>query len=145
MTLVGCGGPVELGAPPELPRADAAACADLLAALPDTLGDLERRDVEPAAARGAAWGDPAVVLTCGVGVPEGFDAFSPCEEADGVGWYAAPVAAYEDPTADVVLTTVTAEPRLRLEVPGSQRPPAGYLSRLAPLVREHLRATGPCV
>ena len=47
------------------------ACRDLVDALPDDVGDaVERRPVEPDAGRTAAWGDPPVVLECGVEAPE---------------------------------------------------------------------------
>jgi hypothetical protein len=44
-------------------------CRALLANLPVTLGEHDSRPVEPAAAseRAAVWGDPPIVLRCGVG------------------------------------------------------------------------------
>jgi Protein of unknown function (DUF3515) len=47
-----------------------AACARLLAALPDRLDDHVRRRQVADPGRTAAWGNPAVVLTCGVPAPE---------------------------------------------------------------------------
>lgn len=46
-------------------------CRALLATLPKKLGEHPRRPVAPASAaeRTAAWGDPPIVLRCGVGVP----------------------------------------------------------------------------
>ena len=47
------------------------ACRDLVDALPDEVGDgAARRPVEPDSGRTAAWGDPPVVLECGVEAPE---------------------------------------------------------------------------
>ena len=71
----------------ELSDADRAACEALVADLPDTLAGLDRRDVEPADALGAAWGDPAYVLTCGVPEPGGYEPTAECNVIDGVGWY----------------------------------------------------------
>ena len=68
LLLTGCGGPVEVDVP-DLDAADAAACEAFADDLPDTLGDEERVDVEPADAPAAAYGDPAIVVTCGVGQP----------------------------------------------------------------------------
>jgi hypothetical protein len=48
-----------------------AACADLLAALPEEVDPgVARRPVEPDEGRAAAWGDPPVLLECGVAPPE---------------------------------------------------------------------------
>ena len=141
---VGCGtGAVEVERAP-LSGADAEACAAFTEALPQSLLGLERRETEPGDAAAAAWGSPPVVVTCGVGPAEGFDRYSSCIVADGIGWYA-PDAASEDLGSAVTLTTVTVAPRVRLEIPAEHRPPAGLLSELAPLVRRHLRETEPCV
>jgi hypothetical protein len=37
--------------------------------LPEQVEGQQRRDVEPAGPLAAAWGDPAIVLRCGVGPP----------------------------------------------------------------------------
>ena len=66
--------------------ADRETCRALLDDVPDSLGGRERREVEPADALGAAWGDPPIVMTCGGEAP----ALSPtalCEEANGVGYF----------------------------------------------------------
>ena len=63
-------GPLPLAGVPA-PAAGSADCAHLLSALPDELdGDLARRRLAtPAPSGAAAWGDPPVVLRCGVGRP----------------------------------------------------------------------------
>lgn len=59
-------GPVAISAPPA-PAEALTACAELVKTLPVSLGDgLDRREIDGDVARGAAWGDPPVVLTCGV-------------------------------------------------------------------------------
>ena len=57
---------------PAAPVDVAATCARLIGALPDALsgGELRRRPVTTDADRTAAWGDPAVLLRCGVPAPE---------------------------------------------------------------------------
>ncbi|MET8974062.1 DUF3515 domain-containing protein [Streptomyces sp. NPDC004539] len=62
-------------------------CRKLDAALPAEVDGLRRRDPEPASTLTAGWGDPAIILRCGVVKPpkmddDGADA----GEADGVGW-----------------------------------------------------------
>lgn len=65
-------GPVAVPSPSaELTDAQAQACAELVAALPDEIDPgVRRRPVEGDADRAAAWGDPPVVLTCGVPEPD---------------------------------------------------------------------------
>lgn len=60
-----------MAVPPSGGDAVDAVCADLLGALPDEVDPgVERRPVQPDSGRTAAWGDPAVVLECGVPPPE---------------------------------------------------------------------------
>ncbi|GAB3769552.1 hypothetical protein GCM10027600_24570 [Nocardioides ginsengisegetis] len=138
------GGDVEVDGP-SLGADDAAACDRLVAALPDTLAEQDRRTVTPADAPGAAWGDPAITLTCGVDVPKGFDEFSSCEVANGVGWYVDP-ATIDDQSADVTLTAVGYRPIVRVEVPADYRPSgsAAVIAELAGPVRRSLELVKPC-
>ena len=66
MLLTACGGPVEVDVP-EVDGEDAAACEAFADGLPDTLADEERVDIEPTDAPAGAYGDPPIVVTCGVG------------------------------------------------------------------------------
>jgi hypothetical protein len=71
-------GPVGLVSVPA-PAADSADCTRLLAALPDELdggeqGTLQQRQLAPAGA--AAWGEPPVVLRCGLDRPAALTATS---------------------------------------------------------------------
>ena len=70
-----------------LTPADQAACQRVTDALPDSVADQGRRSTQPAEALGGAWGDPPIVLQCGVDVPADFTRTSACQEADGVGWF----------------------------------------------------------
>src|SRR3954454_19599598 len=84
--LAGCSGPgavdVAASSPPPDP-AVRAMCHALLDDLPDTVADdLSSRDVSPPDARAAAWGDPAVVLRCGVRRPDALTRTSACFEVN---------------------------------------------------------------
>jgi hypothetical protein len=138
-------GPAEIDAP-EMSTADQRSCRDLVAALPATLAGLEAHEVTGDTEYGAAWGDPAIVLTCGVGVPEEFDRFSACTEVSGVGWFVPPEQE-QDQDSDVLLTAVGYTPRVSLFVPADQRgaPSAGALAALASPVRQHLTLQDDCV
>jgi hypothetical protein len=143
--LAGCGsGAVEIDSP-DVPDAAAARCADLLEALPDRLFGEARREVEPDGALGAAWGDPAVELRCGVGVPPAYDEFSPCVDVRRVGWFV-PQEQLEDLGGEAVATVLTHSPRVELTVPADYRTIGvdRALAELAPPIREHLAPGTPC-
>jgi hypothetical protein len=148
--LAGCApGPVTVDEP-DLTPAERERCEALLASLPDTLADLDRREVEPAGAPAAAWGDPPVTAVCGGSMPTGFDRFSACDEVDGVGWYLPPEQVPDvgdEEFGDATLATVGREPVLSLDVPAEYRPEglAAVLSDLAGPVRAHLEQVRPCV
>ena len=78
----------------DAPGATTAACTSLMAALPDPLGALPRRQLvqgdDPLLAGVAAWGEPAVVLRCGVPTPEELTCSSPVQVVDGVAWLPIP-------------------------------------------------------
>ncbi|CAN5619751.1 hypothetical protein BH11ACT8_BH11ACT8_33090 [soil metagenome] len=138
-------GPVTIDVP-EGSDADAQACAAFLADLPATLGGEDPRDVEPADAPGAAYGDPAYVVSCGVSVPAEYDdGFSSCEVVDKVGWYLPPEQ-LDDQASDATLFTVGYRPVVKLVVPHDYRPDgaAQALAELSGLVDEHLELVANC-
>jgi hypothetical protein len=62
-------------------------CQNLDKLLPSRVDGQDRRDPEPASALTAGWGDPAIILRCGVRRPaEMNDPEADGVEADGVGW-----------------------------------------------------------
>jgi hypothetical protein len=81
--------PITVSAPPADAAADAP-CAQVLSALPVQLGPLEPRVVhaEPDSPNVVAWGDPAVVLRCGVPRPSDFVPTSDVYNVGGVYWLA---------------------------------------------------------
>lgn len=144
--VAGCSGPVEIEGHDVDPETRAA-CASFLADLPETVGDQGEVEVTPDDALGRAWGDPAIVITCGVPEPKEFDEFSLCDEVNGVGWFVPDDAVAElngagsnaasAPTEAVVLTVITHEPQIRVEVPAEHRPPADVMVTVSDLVIEH--------
>lgn len=139
-----CGGPVEI-AVPELDRADAAACAALTADLPDTLAELERVDSEPAEAPGAAYGDPPIVVTCGVAAPEGWDTAGSCELVNDVGWWA-PEEQFGDEDLDLTLYSAGYRPVVEIQVPAEIKVNAGAaaMAALAAPVEAHTELVDVC-
>ena len=144
--LAGCSpGPVAVSSPDDLPAADLVTCRALVDDVPDSLGARERREVEPADALGAAWGDPAIVMTCG-GEPPALAPTAVCEEANGVGYFVND-APLKDESVDVTLVTVGYEPIITVVVPAEQRPEgvAAAMAGLAAAVEEHTELVRPCL
>ena len=108
LTVAGCSsgpGPVAIGAPLTTGAVSAevaAECAELVAALPDEVDPgVERREVTGGSERFAAWGDPAVVLECGVVRP---DREEPPAIVNGVAWTVRDVGAgFRWTTRDLVV------------------------------------------
>ncbi len=146
----GCASPPEVAVTP--PADQREACASVVEAVPETIDGLDRRDVEPRDAAGAAWGEPAVVLSCGVPSPPGLTRTSPCLEVDGIGWYVPDDAVQDlgdgtggaEAEEDVTLTSIGTEPLVSVAVPSDHRPPAGILADLAPALRDVLASVAPC-
>jgi hypothetical protein len=124
---------------------DTATCDAFLDDLPHRLAGEEKRKVNPAAALGRAWGDPPIVVRCGVGLPAGFDRTASCEVANGVGWFV-PDDQVRDQDSDVVLTAAGYRPVVSVDVPSDYRPEgvAALTAELAAPVKRHLRLVDTC-
>ena len=141
LLLSACGSGVEIRSSDVSPETRRQ-CQELVAALPDRVADQKSRPTE-GSALGAAWGDPAIVLTCGVGRPADYDPLAGCQTVDGVDWYV-PLDQVSDQSQDVVLTTIGRTPGVQLRVPASRRPPAAALVDLAGAVKAHSTSSQPC-
>jgi hypothetical protein len=81
--------------------------------LPSRVDGRRRVDVTPQSPRTAAWGDPAVVLRCGVGKPAKLTRSSELIDVDDVSWFL-------DETDDAfVFTTVDRVANIEVSVPSS--------------------------
>ena len=137
-------GQVEVDAP-EVGGADAAACRALVEALPGRVDGARRRAVDPADAHtSAAWGDPPIVLRCGVGRAEGFDRFATCQEVNGVGWFV-PEEQFTGEPVEVTMTTIGRRVNIEVVLPEEHWPPAAAMVDLAPAIRQAVPETDPCV
>jgi hypothetical protein len=131
-SLAGCSAPVSVQA---APGAADPACAPLLLALPETLGDAAIRKTTSQAT--AAWGDPsAVVLRCGVASPG--PTTDRCVSVNGVDW----VIKEGDPY--YTLTTFGREPATELLLDDSRISSATVLASLSSAVAK-VPATRHCV
>ncbi len=149
-TLAGCSNGPDAGDPPadapvplDVDTADPpAACTELLARLPLAVADQARRDVTPADAPGAAWGDPPITLECGVDEPAGFTDVASCLTVNGVDWYI-PTEQLEA-QGDLTMTTVNREVSVEVQLPTAYFPPATALADLSTPVRRSIPATDEC-
>ena len=123
----------------DLSEADRATCKALVDDLPDTLAGELRRPVDPDDALGAAWGDPAYVLTCGVPEPTDYEPTTECNVVKGVGWYVTDDQ-LSDMRVDVTPIALTHTPYVELLVPSRYRTEGidRALAELAPVLKEHL-------
>lgn len=142
-TLAGCSAGAVRVESTEPRGLDAAACSRLLEALPESVSDQSRRAVEPEDAYAAAWGEPAIVLRCGVPMPAAFDRAATCQEANGVGWFV-PQEQIDDQQADVVMTTIGRAQNVEVRIPASYRPPAATMVDLADAVKQTIDEIEPC-
>ena len=131
-------GPVEVTATSPSGAA-ARECAALVAALPDVVADQERRDVSPEDAPAAAWGEPPIVLRCGVPKPAGLRPESPCFVVNDVGWFAD-----EEPDR-VVFTTIGRSTYVEMVVPNEYSPQANALPPVAAAIQAATSELRPCV
>jgi hypothetical protein len=98
----------------------------------------DARPVEPADALAAAWGDPPIVLRCGVERPARLRPSSPCLEVDGVGWFPQQAARGH------LFTTVGRSAYVEVAVPEAYQPAAEPLVDLADAIRRHIPERRPC-
>jgi hypothetical protein len=149
--LAGCSsaGPGTLSVPPPTPAAaDARACGGLVDAVPDRVAGQDRRSVEPDKGLVAAWGSPAIVLTCGVPRPAGLRPDSQCFTVDGIDWLATQGGREVHTRAPIegtlVFTTVDRSPYVAVRVPPAYEPAADALVDLGAAVKQHTTSVGHC-
>lgn len=132
LALSGCAPVVDVA-----PAKDAAnpACAPMMVALPDTMGDAGLRKTNSQAT--AAWGDPSkVILRCGVNVPG--PTTDRCVSVNGIDW----VIKEGDPVW--TLTTFGREPATEILMNPDQISSATVLAELSAAAGK-IRATRNCV
>jgi hypothetical protein len=136
LSLAGCAGTLDVD---EYPTVDGTQvdCKALLADTPRTVADQDALEVTDRIA--AAWGDPPIVLRCGVEDPEALKPTSQCFDVNDVGWLA-------ESTADGYLfTTIGRAFNVSVEVPKAYDPAADALADLAATVKKHDPERKPCV
>lgn len=106
-------------------------CAALHARLPDRVNGLPRHDLRPESPLTAGWGNPTIVLRCGVPRPAVDGDFNtPAAEVNGVDW------SYEQgPDGSTRMTTTLRKAYVELTLPGKYAHDVTPLTELAAAVR----------
>lgn len=126
--LAGCGfGAVDVE-PHEPEPGSAEVCPALLDELPETVDDAVWRDVDPQSDTAAAWGQPAIVLRCGVPMPASYRPDTVLHDIDGVGWLA------DEGDGGMFFTAADREVLIEVAIPGDYAPEANVLADLAPAI-----------
>jgi hypothetical protein len=112
-------------------------CKGLFADRPLKVAGQKNRMVEGENA--SAWGDPAIILRCGVEQPKDLGPASRCDMVDGVGWFT------ESTSDGYLFTTIGRDYYVSVEVPHDYAPEADALADLADSVARHDPVTRPCV
>jgi hypothetical protein len=138
--LAGCSaGPTPVSVPSPAPEV-AAACTQLVKALPEKVLDAKRRKTSPESPLTTAYGDPPIEVTCGVSPPAGMaEAQSQCFEVNGVGWFAKEV------TNGVVFTTIGRALYFEVAVPSKYKPEANALADVSDVVHRYNKLITPCI
>lgn len=136
MPLAGCGSTLSVDEYPMAPhtRVD---CKGLFADRPSTVGGQKDRLVKGGNA--SAWGDPSIILRCGVDKPATLGPASRCDLVAGVGWFS------ETTSDGYLFTTIGRDFYVSVEVPHDYSPEADALVDLADSIGRHDPDVKPCV
>jgi Protein of unknown function (DUF3515) len=127
--------PVQVTTPDVTPAADLA-CPVLMSQLPLELAGETSRLVDSASPFAYAWGDPAVVLVCGVAPPAGYVAGASAIVINGVNWF----VDTSDPRT-VVWTTVDRTVPVQMQVPASTD--SALVTAASPIIATAIPYTEP--
>ena len=116
-----------------------AACRALVENLPELVAGQRSRAVEPAAALAGAWGDPPIVLRCGVTKPANLRPTSRCDVVNSVGWFT------QQRSDGYAFTTIGRSAYVEVVVPDAYDPAANALVDLASAVQTSVPVRQPCV
>ncbi|WP_371403694.1 DUF3515 domain-containing protein [Kribbella sp. NBC_00662] len=139
IVLAGCSpGPTPIPVPSPAPEV-AAACTQLIQAMPAKVLDQKKRKTSPESSLTTAYGDPPIEVTCGVAPPAGMaEAQSQCFQVNGVGWFAKQVQ------NGYIFTTIGRELYLEMAVPSKYSPEANALTDVSDAIHNHDKLVTPC-
>lgn len=120
------------------PGADTAACKALMPVLPQTVDDLPRRTLEGQVTAVAAWGDPAVILRCGIDSPQELTCSAALVQINGVSWLQLTEAGLD------TTTYLAADRSVRIAVTLPTATGTGAIGRLSEVIAATLPVRAPC-
>lgn len=129
--LSGCGFAAVEVEPHTLTSGSEPACESLDSDLPEVVSDAVRRDVRGEPAGVVAWGEPPVVLRCGVGLPPEYEPDAVLTELNGVAWL--PI----DGVGGEFFATVDRDPIVEVAIPDAYEP-AVVLGDLGSAILDHV-------
>ncbi len=133
LVVAGCStAHVTVATPSPPSRAAAAACDDFADELPSTLVDQIVRETHPDSPLVAAYGNPPIVLRCGVARPDALEPTSQLVSVNGVDWFPEPLS------NGYLFTTVGRIANVEVAVPADYAPEAGPLVELSDVVKSTL-------
>lgn len=136
LVTAGCGSGLSVDAYPTEPGT-AVNCKGLFADVPLTVGGQDGRRVKDKNA--SAWGDPPIILRCGVEKPEDLGPAARCDIVADIGWFT------ESTSDGYLFTTIGRDYHVSVEVPHEYEPEADALADLADSIARHDPVRTPCV
>jgi hypothetical protein len=129
LTIAACSSGLAVS-PPNPPPIGAAAytCSAVHGALPDEVDGHGVTATTPKSPLTSAWGQPPIVLRCGVQTPTALTPTSQLLTVDGVDWLP------EQLTAGYLFTTVGRQVNVEVAVPDAYTPEADVLVDLSPVI-----------
>jgi hypothetical protein len=149
LLLGGCSsGPREVEGTPPTDDAAVSTCEGLIAKLPESIAGLKSIELSNGDGWAAAWGDPAIVLRCGVAESPALVPTSQCIAVNDIDWFATQDGAEADLSnlrdATVDMTTVGRSVNVEVSVPAKWQPPGDALLGVADAIRATTEAVDPC-
>ncbi len=136
LLLAGCSSGLVVDTYPTEPDTDANCAALYADGAPVVAG---QKQVLVKGSKATAWGDPAIILRCGVETPAALLPTSRCDMVADVGWFT------EELADGYLFTTIGREFNISVEVPGAYDPAADALVDIAPSVLKHDPVVKECV
>ncbi len=129
VALTACSRGVSVTVPSPAPEGAAAyACAELKGRLPALILGKPTTATTPTSTYTSAWGDPTIVLRCGVAMPAALTATSQLLSVNGVDWLPEPLE------RGYLFTTVGRAPVIEVSVPDAYQPESDALVDLSDAV-----------
>ena len=128
--MSGCSTVIEVAPPVDVNPATAQICADFRDSLPDSLSGQGSQKTDPESPLTAAWGEPAIIVRCGVDRPAALEPSSQLTTVNDVDWFA------EELTGGYLFTTYGRKAYVEVTVPNDYAPEIGPVTELSAAVAD---------